>query len=70
MDRLRICINTLRVLARTNDPNRIVLIERPIDEYLETEIGGLSRSLERLRKAIHDEEAKRRQGENWSIAIE
>jgi hypothetical protein len=30
----------------------------------------LTRALERLRKAIHYEEAERREGEDWSIAKE
>jgi hypothetical protein len=45
-------MDALRVLARTNDPNRVVLIERNIKEYLNTEIGGKERALERLRTAI------------------
>jgi hypothetical protein len=68
MDRLQICMDALRVLARTNDPNRVVLIERQINDYLDAEIGGKERSLARLRKAIHDEATEGRQGEEWSIA--
>jgi hypothetical protein len=54
-------IEALRVLARTNQPNRVVLIGRNIDDYLKP-------SLERLRDAINCEEAEKRQGEDWSIA--
>ena len=43
MDRLKTYISALRVLARTNDPNRVVLIERNIDNYLNTESGGKER---------------------------
>jgi hypothetical protein len=68
MDRLPLCIHALRGLASTNDPTRAVLIEARIDEYLRTASVSLSRSLEGLRKAIHDEEAERRSGEDWSIA--
>jgi len=50
MDRLKTYIDALRVLARTNDPNRVVLIERNIDRYLKIESGGKERGLERLRK--------------------
>jgi hypothetical protein len=38
MDRLQSCIEALRVLAQSNDPNRVVLIERNIDEYLKLEM--------------------------------
>jgi hypothetical protein len=68
MDRLRTYIDALRVLARTNDPNRVVLIERNIDNYLDTESRRRERSLELLRVAINNEEAERREGEDWSMA--
>ena len=51
-------------------PNRAELIERNVDRYLKDEIGGRQRALERLRVAIHNEEAERREGEDWSIARE
>ncbi len=70
MDRLQSCVEALRVLARTNDPNRVVLIEREVSDYLNAEIGGKERSLARLRKAIHDEAAEGRQGEDWSGATD
>jgi hypothetical protein len=41
-----------------------------IDEYLKNDPLSLARGLERLRVAIHNEEAERREGENWSIAKE
>jgi hypothetical protein len=34
MDRLQQLVETLRVLARTNEPNRAVLIEKAVNEYL------------------------------------
>jgi hypothetical protein len=70
MDRLRLCMNALRVLARSHTRNQAFLIERRIDEYLETETVSLIRSLERLRRAIHYDVGERRGGENWSIAME
>ena len=70
MDRLGTYMDALHVLARRSDPNRVVLIERNIKAYLKTEIGGKERALERLRWAIHNEEAERRQGEDWSLAKE
>jgi lipase chaperone LimK len=60
-------IEALRVLARTNEPNRAVLIERNIEDYLKT-AGSEKPSLERVRDAIEREEAEKRQGEDWSIA--
>lgn len=63
-------MDALRVLARTNDPNRVVLIERNINEYLRTEFGGKERGLERLRVAIHNEEVEGRRGEDWGMAKE
>ena len=51
-------------------PYRPVLVERYIDEYLRTDTVGLSRALERLRRAIHYEEVEGREGEDWSLAKE
>jgi hypothetical protein len=53
MDLFRRCMDALCVLARSNDANRAVLVERYIDEYLRTETVSLIRSLERLRRVIH-----------------
>jgi hypothetical protein len=71
MDRLRTCIDALRVLARSNAPDRAVLVERYIDAYLATETTvSVAGAIERLGKAIQYEEAERREGEDWSIAKE
>jgi hypothetical protein len=70
MNRLGTCMDALRILARTNDLSRVVLIERNIDGYLKTEIGGKERAFELLRRAIHNEEVEKREGEDWSIAKE
>jgi len=64
---LRLRIEALRVLARTDEPNRAVLIERNIEDYLKTS-GSERASLERLRDAIEREDAERRQDEDWTIA--
>jgi hypothetical protein len=64
-DPLRLRIEALRVLARTNETNRAV--ERNIEDYLKT-AGNEKLSLERLRDAIDREDAERRQDEDWSIA--
>jgi hypothetical protein len=61
---------TLRVLARTNEPNRVALVEEAIDEYLKNKAGIVRLSLERLWNAIEREEADRRVFEDWSIARE
>ena len=45
MDRLRTYIDALRVLARMNDPNRVDLIKRNIDNYLKMESGAKERAL-------------------------
>jgi len=68
VDRLRPLIEALRVLAQTNDPNRGVLIENAINEYLRDEPGNVGISLERLCDAIDREQAENRRGEDWSIA--
>ena len=68
MDQLRRLVETLRVLARTHEPNRVVLIEKAINEYLNDKAGIVGLSLERLCDAIDREEAVKRRGENWSIA--
>ena len=68
--RLGPCLVALRVLAKSKDLHRHVLIERHIDEYLRTDPFSLAHALERLRKAIHFEELERREGEDWSVAKE
>jgi hypothetical protein len=68
VDRLRPFIEALRVLAQTNEPNRVVLIEKAIDEYLDDKAGIVRLSLERLCTAIDREEAEKPPIEDWSIA--
>jgi hypothetical protein len=69
MDRLGLCLETLRRLAKeTEDPNCVVLAEREIHDYLQNEIDALRAALERLGKAI-DEEARKGQGEDWSLMV-
>ncbi|HEV2717272.1 MAG TPA: hypothetical protein VGU64_18540 [Terriglobales bacterium] len=68
MDQLQQLVETLRVLARTNEPNRVALVEKAIDEYLNDKAGIVRLSLERLCDAIEREEAAKRRGEDWSIA--
>jgi Ribbon-helix-helix protein, copG family len=68
MDRLQQLVETLRVLARTNEPNRAVLIEKAVNEYLNDKAGIARLSLERLCDAIDREEAEKRPIEDWSIA--
>ena len=70
INRLGQCLAALRVLARSNDPHRSVLVERRIDAVLKADPFSLAHALERLPKAIHYEEVERRDGENWSIAKE
>jgi hypothetical protein len=68
MERLGTCMDALRVLARSNDRDRAVLVERHVDAYLTTETGCVWQALERLCKGIRDEQAEGRDGEDWSIA--
>jgi len=68
MDQLKQFVETLRILARTNEPNRVVLIEKAIDEYLNDKAGIVRLSLERLCNAIDREEAEKRSVEDWSTA--
>jgi hypothetical protein len=66
-DLLRLRIEALRVLARTNELNRAALIERNIEDYLKT-AGSEKLSLERLRDAIEREEGEKRRDQDWSTA--
>jgi hypothetical protein len=63
MDRLTICMDTLRALARhPDDANRVLVAERRINEYLKGEARpALKASLEKLSDAI-DREAEPFQG--------
>jgi hypothetical protein len=68
VDPLQQLVETLRVLARTNEPNRVVSIEKAINQYLNDKAGIVRLSLQRLCDAIDREEAKKRPLEDWSIA--
>jgi hypothetical protein len=68
VDPLQQLVVTWRVLARTNEPNRVVLIEKAVNEYLNDKAGIVRLSLQRLCDAIDREEAEKRRGEDWSIA--
>jgi hypothetical protein len=68
MDQLQQLVETLRVLARANEPNRVVLIEKATNQYLNDKAGIVTISLERLCNAIDREEAEKRPIEDWSIA--
>jgi hypothetical protein len=60
MDPLQQLVETLRVSARTNEPNRVALIEKAVNEYLNDKAGIARLSLERLCNAIDREEAEKR----------
>ena len=69
MDRLKVCMDVLRRLAKeADDPNCVVLAERQINDYLKVEIDALNAAIERVGKAI-DEEAAKGQGEDWSLMV-
>jgi hypothetical protein len=67
MDRLQQLVETLRVLARTNEPNRVVLIQKAINEYLNDKAGIVRLSLERLCNDIDREEAEKRRSEGRGV---
>jgi hypothetical protein len=69
MDR-QACLAGLRVLAKSTDLGRAVLVERLIDQYLQTAPFSHAYELERLRSAIYIEAVQRREGEDWSDARE
>jgi hypothetical protein len=46
MDQLQQLVETLRVLAQTNEPNRVALTEKAIDTYLNDKAGIVRLSLE------------------------
>jgi hypothetical protein len=49
MDRLQLCMEELRRLAReTEDPDCVVLAEQAINDYLQNEIDALRSALERI----------------------
>ena len=67
MDRLQLCMEELRRLAKeTEDPNSVILAEQAINDYLQNEIDALRAALERISKAIDDEDRKG-QDEDWSL---
>jgi predicted transcriptional regulator len=68
MDQLQQLVETLRVLARRNERNRVALIEKAVNEYLNDKAGMARLSLERLCDAVDREEAEKRPIEDWSIA--
>jgi hypothetical protein len=69
MDRLRSCMEVLRRLAKEpENPDCVILAEQAINDYLKNEIDALKVALIRVGEAI-DEEAGKRQGEDWSVMI-
>jgi hypothetical protein len=69
MNRLRFCMEVLHRLAKEpENPDCVILAEQAINDYLKNEIDALKAALEQVGKAI-DEEAGKRQGEDWSVMI-
>ena len=52
MDTLQQLVETLRVLARANEPNRVALTEKAIDEYLNDKAGIVRLSLASTAKGL------------------
>jgi hypothetical protein len=68
MDKLKNCVDALRVLARqSHDPNFQLLAERRINEYLQREIDDLRTSLRQIGRAINAEADKRVEDEDWRL---
>jgi hypothetical protein len=68
MDRLRNCIQALRVFVRqANDLDAQVLAERQINDFLREEDGTVLASLQRISEAIDAEANKDVFGEDWSL---
>lgn len=68
MDKLQTCIGSLRVLTRHEDPNRQVLVEKLINEFLREDVDNtVLASVERIGKAIDAEANKNVIGEDWTI---
>jgi alpha-L-fucosidase len=70
MDKFQQLAEALRVLARTQEPNRVALVEKTIDEYLNDKAGIVRLSLERLCNVIERKEPDRRAFDDWSLARE
>jgi len=69
MNRLRLCMEVLRRLAKEpENPDCVILAEQAINDYLRNEIDALKAALGQVGEAI-DEEAGKRQGEDWSVMI-
>jgi hypothetical protein len=69
MTRLRLFMEVLRRLAKEpENPDYVILAEQAINDYLRNEIDALKAALEQVGEAI-DEEAGKRQGEDWSVMI-
>jgi hypothetical protein len=68
MDKLKNCVDALRVLAKqSSDPNAQLLAERRINEYLRREVDDLRNSLRQISRAINAEADKGVEGEDWSL---
>ena len=68
-DRLRACIEELRAFSmRSHNADLLIVIERRIDEFALGEVPGERTALERLAQVIEMLEARKRQGEDWTIA--
>ena len=65
MDRLRLCMNVLRLVGRQHaNANRQLLLRQQIDGYLRRETADPRASLERLANAINEEAE---QGGDWNL---
>jgi hypothetical protein len=67
MNKLQICIGSLRVLTRQEEPNCQDLVEKLIDEFLRDDVDSTVLAVERIGNAIDVEADKNVIGEDWTI---
>ena len=65
------CIRELRALSmRFHNPDLVIAVKRRIDEFALEEVPDERTALERLASVIEVQEARKREGEDWTIAKE
>jgi hypothetical protein len=68
LNKLQICIGSLRVLTRQEEPNRQDSVEKLINEFLRDDVDStVLASVERIGNAIDAEADKNVIGEDWAI---
>jgi hypothetical protein len=69
IDRLKACIADLHLFSmRSHHSDLVIVIERRIDEFALGAVPEERAALRRLAQLIEMREARKRQGEDWTIA--